>query len=537
MTESNRKMAEKIVGRQYVVVKSSGYFPVGSVIKLIEDDGTDIPRFEGDSYKWYLPMDCVMLIAETPEEKAEVTVEAGLPEHKYTFGQKLTVNGNEDAYWHTFNNGDTVTVTQANNIFRGTPMYRVISEEIGEEQYLLETQLEPVKAEHKYSVGQELIYNGNTAVWNCYSTGETVTVTDLAGFNENHGQPEYVVRNSNGIQYLLETQLEPVAEKPEFIPEVGQIYARYTVDTTEVDLFLQRTETRRDILLGSFFFFDGFMSPDSSEYTFKPATDEQKIQLLTAMAEQGDATEADLDLLSKLMPLDNPELTVGEVYYRKHGAIIRAEHGDTVDNGLTGNYLAEDRKRFMASNGSRAYICMGHRKALPHEVAKLEAAEKEHGCVYQKPLVNSIGTVIEVGQYYKSTGLFGKQILYRVDAVSADSYEKGKITVDPETGKSSEPFNSTDIDSAYGESAVPATPEEIALFKQAEAVSRIEVGKQYAVTVNPLGDWTNFVLTVTGKDAKNFQVTYTGYSGKPVGDSFLITDPMWFEAEEMSATE
>lgn len=62
------------------------------------------------------------------------------------------------------------------------------------------------------------------------------------------------------------------------------------------------------------YIFDGFNRLSDTVYT--PATDEQKIQLLTAMAEHGDATKEDLDLLSELTATDNvnhPQHYAGKV--------------------------------------------------------------------------------------------------------------------------------------------------------------------------------------------------------------------------------
>lgn len=425
MTEVKRKNAVKIEGRQYIVVSPDldNDWVVGTILTLSEDDGTNLPWFTDKSGNGgYIYMHEVMLLAETVE-KVEEPIKPKLPEHKYIVGQKLTANRNNDI-WTCYPEGEKVTVKTIEGHWGDSniPRYLVTSVD-GASQLMHEGQLEPVApyiTEEQYAaieVGDTIVirddleigkYGEDSVTYGMLQEkGKQLTVK--SGVGSGGLRVEESIYNWTQQMIAEVIKKEIVTEKPEFLLEEGQFYLADQTGNYSQNWIIKAGEITDDSVEMGF-----ALSTDNASYTtwgelpfsdvtkWTPATDEQKIKLLTAMAEHGDATDSDLELLSELMPLDNPELEAGAVYFRQGGAIIRAHQGDTVESGLRGNFYEEEDNLFIAANGSRAWVDHGHRKALPHEVAKLEAAEKERGCEYKKPLINSKGTVIEVGQYYKS---------------------------------------------------------------------------------------------------------------------------------------
>lgn len=621
MTEVKRENAVKIEGRQYIVVSPDlgNDWAVGTILTLSEDDGTNLPWFTDKlGNGGYVYMHEVMLLAETAEKAGE-PVKPKLPEHKYTVGQKLTVNGNTDI-WNCYSTGTEVEVKSLYGHWgkNRIPRYNVISKYDGT-QLVHEGQLEPVaphiteeqyatlevgdtivirddleigkygedsvvkemllqkgkqlkvkavvgntsgvrveetiynwtqqmiaevikkekaveKSEHKYAVGDrvKIIETDNFERVGTTRTGDIAIIKELEDYfgrtHTENGTPYYKVRTNSGCtQVVTEYQLSKLDKNPEFLIEEGQFYLADQTGNYSHNWIIKAGEITDDSVEMGF-----ALSTDNASYTtwgelpfsdvtkWIPATDEQKIKLLTAMAEHGDATDSDLDLLSQLMPLDNPKLEVGAVYYRKGGAIIRAEHNDTAGGSLTGNFL--EGKTFLEKNGSRAYIDHGYRKALPHEVVKLEDAEKEHGCEYKKPLINSKGTVIEVGQYYSGKDW---ETVSKVLEVSENGYSELRL----EDGEFTEyTFNELELPMPYTAKLVPATLEAIVEFKTAEIRSEIQVGQTYRVEM-PDSDNSVFELTITGKDEKNFNVTYEGISGKNVSDNISQDSAIWKDAE------
>ena len=111
------------------------------------------------------------------------------------------------------------------------------------------------------------------------------------------------------------------------------------------------------------------------------------------------------------------------------------------------------------------------REATAEEVAKLEAAEKEHG--YVPPLVNKLGTVIEAGKVYVSDGSYGEKRIFKVSSVGKTSFQKESNFTLP-TGEIYNYRLETHIDSQSGSTTVPATAEQIAVFEAAVAKDKAE---------------------------------------------------------------
>lgn len=545
MTEAIRENAVKIEGRQYVVVGTDHFrFPVGTVTTLIEDDGTDNPFFEdviGSNYPYGVAMNMheVMLLAET-EEKAE---ESALAEHKYSVGQKLAVSNNKE-YYHEIGVGEEVLVTKVGGLYdkfyNSVPMYRVESVMTSKEQTLLETQLDPVPThitQEQYAVievGDTIVIRDDleTGIYGNDSVteemldyrGEQLKVDSIREYTNKVGSKSW-----NWTQQMISEVIKkwPVAEKPEFEPEEGHIYS------TEKMILKVNSISENKLYGAGLYSFMGYQllkegdsACSASLYNrhepLTPATDEQKIQLLKAMAEHGDATDSDLELLSELMPLDNPELEVGEVYFRgiNTGNTWIFRYAETSNFGIPfHSAISPNADKFF----SEAHMNIGdYRKALPHEVAKLEAAEKEHGCEYKKPLINSKGTVIEVGQYYTSSDEVLKVTEITDTLVKYDGYKMPKMKKPK--------HESASKNSSFARGMVPATPEKIADFKAAESRSKIQIGQTYKIEI-PDSNVPFFKFTVTGADEKNFNVAYAGISGRTVSDNFPKDNHIWNNAE------
>ena len=186
------------------------------------------------------------------------------------------------------------------------------------------------------------------------------------------------------------------------------------------------------------------------------------------------------EMIAEVIPaeepkFDCPELVVGQVYVNAHGSIFRyirkytkafmymdAAQGTFL--GTTG-YFSDDLKE------GHYTLCGTWRKATAEEVAKLEAAEKEHG--YVPPLVNKVGTVIEAGKYYVLTGSTCRKYICKIESTNSgqevfyknttlvELAERAAVTTDTEY---------TDLESIYGKSAVPATGKQIALYDAAVAL-------------------------------------------------------------------
>lgn len=150
----------------------------------------------------------------------------------------------------------------------------------------------------------------------------------------------------------------------------------------------------------------------------------------------------------------------------------------------------------------------------------------------KKPLINSKGTVIEVGKYYTENEISdGIKSVSLITDISKDnsSFTEHFINLHPQYFHN-EKSKRRNAFERYVQHLVPATQEEIAEFKAAELRSEIKVGQTYRVEM-PASDNSVFELTITGKDAKNFNVTYEGISGKNVSDNISQDSAIWKDAE------
>lgn len=172
---------------------------------------------------------------------------------------------------------------------------------------------------------------------------------------------------------------------------------------------------------------------------------------------------------------DCPELVYGNIYTDNDGWTFRYTKTDNKKRGaeVTGGPTIDPDGDYHFSNEGFIHFYKW-RKANAEEVAKLEAAEKEHG--YVPPLVNKVGTVIEAGKYYKIKSSSTTEYICKVVEVYEGSFLKAGLLVELDgTPTDTKTPPTTTIDSMYGAYAVPATDEQIALY---EAVLALRTAQQ-----------------------------------------------------------
>lgn len=169
---------------------------------------------------------------------------------------------------------------------------------------------------------------------------------------------------------------------------------------------------------------------------------------------------------------DCPELKYGSIYTDNDGWTFRYSKTDETCYGakVTGSPFLDNEGNYHAETGSFIHFHKW-REATAEEVAKLEAAEKEHG--YVPPLVNKLGTVIEAGKVYTSDGNYGKKRIFKVFSVGKKSFQKDFSFTLP-TGEIYNYRLETHIDSQSGSTTVPATAEQIAVFEAAVAKDKAD---------------------------------------------------------------
>lgn len=325
---------DKVVGAKYVNLEDNlePWASVGDILELVEDDGTTCPLFYNlnKEQTCYLFMDFVAMLAEEDEEEV-----AELPEHKYSIGQKLTVNSNS-INSHVYAVGTEVTVIGLEGFFgdsheNGIQKYEVREDGHGFAQYLLETQLDEVVTPHKFAVGDRVKIVATDAE-ESYATpaeglhAKVVALENIA--DESHykgkitGVPAYLVRTNGGsTQSLTECQLEAVLiqwDNPEV--KAGDVIVRENV-RNRGETVINRVNRKDDTDLYSFssLFVSGTFvrnGQQSGVKNWRKATPEEVAELEDAEKKHG-----------VKLPLINNKGTVIEAgsYY-----VLNADYGHKV---------------------------------------------------------------------------------------------------------------------------------------------------------------------------------------------------------------
>lgn len=187
------------------------------------------------------------------------------------------------------------------------------------------------------------------------------------------------------------------------------------------------------------------------------------------------------EMIAEIIPAEPefncPELVAGQVYFMEKGFkwIFRYFPAGTTTQGykwVGGRHTAiNSTSGSLYTNPYGLIIDTKWRKATAEETARLEAAEKEHG--YVPPLVNKIGTVIEAGKYYVLTGSTGRKYICKVESTDSEQevfYKNTALVELAGWAAVTTDTEYTDLESTYGESAVPATEKQIALYEAAVAL-------------------------------------------------------------------
>lgn len=403
--------AEKVVGAKYVMVDNAGYlegiYAVGTVITLINDDGTAMPLFRnayGDRY-FVRMRDVVQIVGEEPAETKEE------PKLKFTELQKDTVYVESDGDYVMIASkpvaGKTLFV-QRN--FYGKPFnvdnytdsvvhnngYIQATEEAVQEfnelfkQYVLENQqhiteeeLAALEEGDKITIVDYLYKGEDFGVYCSHAMTEDVGKELTFSYHSNAGNAVACEGNwSYSHDMIASVEKAVKQEKPKF--SVGDIVTTDGVlGTADWDIARRVTAVNMETRKYEMEWADGVVAEINSPISF---------------------TEADAFLT---------------------------------------NYTG---------------------KVPTEETTKLEAAEKEHG--YVPPLVNKVGTVIEAGKYYKIKSSSTTEYICKVVEVYEGSFLKAGLLVELDgTPTDIKAPLTTAIDSMYGAYAVPATDEQIALYE------------------------------------------------------------------------
>lgn len=404
--------AEKVVGAKYAMVDNSTYigenYAVGTVITLINDDGTEMPLFtdaDGDSH-FVRMRDVVKLVGESV---------------------------GSISFW-------SLAELQKDTVYLDSDNYLVmlLSKPINGSDFMV-------------------LQHGDTVI------DGTFCADDLYG-NGYTKATEEAVQEFNELfkQHVLENQQHITEEEMAALEEGDKI--------TIVD-YLYKGED-----------FGVYCSHTMTEDVGKELTFSYHSNAGNAVAYGGNWSYSH-DMIASVEKavkqekpkFDCPELVYGNIYTDNDGWTFRYTKTDNKKRGaeVTGGPNIDYDGDYHFSNEGFIHFYKW-RKATAEEVAKLEAAEKEHG--YVPPLVNKVGTVIEAAKYYKIKSSSTTEYICKVVEVYEGSFLKAGLLVELDgTPTDTKTPPTTAIGSVYGVYAVPATEEQIALY---EAVLALRTAQQ-----------------------------------------------------------
>lgn len=470
--------AEKVVGAKYVMVDNSDYFvekyPVGTVITLIDDDGTTMPLFsDADGNKQYVRMRDVVKLNIDGEEPVKKTVKTLTQEEfdSIEVGDKVTVRADLHSGLAVRNGvvtsmtelaGKTVTVTGLCNgdvKVDGRPQY-----------WSKEMFTAVIKQEKpKFAVGDIVTTDGvlGTADWDI---ARRVTAVNM----ETH---KYEMEWADGVVAEIDSPISFIAADAFLTHYTGKVptaeQSHITAEQFAAIKVGDKLKLRTDMEVGKCY---GSMKwlPEKADLAARGVTP------VVTCIDSDDTVKADAEgdfwwysaemiaeVISAEPEFDCPELVYGNIYTDDDGWTFRYTKTSHTFVGakVTGPSHLAPTGRYCGGNNKWIHF-HEWRKATAEEVAKLEAAEKENG--YVPPLVNKVGTVIEADKaYYMKGGRNSAHyVLMRVNSINGNSFTgtlvdwRDRVKENWEIG----------IRSPYGQSAVPATKEQIALYDAAVAL-------------------------------------------------------------------
>ncbi|MDT2783135.1 hypothetical protein P7G87_00340 [Enterococcus asini] len=494
--------AEKVVGAKYVMVNNAGYlegiYAVGTVITLINDDGTAMPLFRnayGDRY-FVRMRDVVKLVGEVPAETKEV------PKLKFTELQKDTVYVESD--------GDYVMI--ASKPVAGKTLF--VQRNFYGKSFIADYYNEGDVHSDGYTQATEEAVQEFNELFKQYvlENQQHITEEELAALEagDKITLVDYLYEGHDFGAYCNEEMLPNAGKELTFSYHGGTGYAAACEGRWKYshDMIASVKKAVKTITQDEF---------DSLEVGDKVTV---RADLHTGLAVRNGVVTSMTELAGKTVTVTG--LCNGDVkvdgrpqYWSKEmfTAVIKQEKpkfavGDIVTtDGVLGTADWDIARRVTAVNmETRKYemewadgvvaeidspisfteadACLTNYtgKVPTEETAKLEAAEKEHG--YVPPLVNKVGTVIEAGKYYVLTGSSGTKRICKVYATQhkVGGFYKKPVLVDLEGSHAvSVDMEHTDLCSPYGKSAVPATKEQIALYDAAVALHEAKKALKYAV--------------------------------------------------------
>lgn len=446
--------AEKVVGAQYVVTGDSwGNACVGTLVTMEYDDGSDMPRFTlPDGNTQWIPMQAVVKLIEYSEPSEDKVTP------KFAVGDFWCVNG------------------------AGRIVSQIVNDAYRE---LIVNHDKP-----KYAVGDIVVYTGGGIFSSDdWEVARRITAVDL-------DKQEYVMEWADGTpggDASGSTFAEVDQNWEQF---TGEIPAAKTAEQSHItaEQFAaikvgDKLKLRTDLVSGKDC--GGYWNRNMADLAERGVT--PKVTRINTDSTVKAAAEDDFwyytaEMIAEVIPAEPefncPELVAGQVYFIEKGFkwVFRYFPAGTNQHGdkwVGGSHIAINSiSGTLHLTPTGLSIDTKWRKATAEETAKLEAAEKEHG--YVPPMVNKIGTVIEAGKYYASKSYSGETAIYRVTELldrgwkrTASYYTRGCRFKDA--------FGSTSLGSQLGETAVPATEAQIALYKAAVAKDTADKAFQSAL--------------------------------------------------------
>lgn len=479
---------EKVEGAKYVVAtdayayegcNTGKYVKQGDVVTLTKDDGTAAPLFRVPNGKEvFLRMKDLVKLNIDGEEPLKKTVKTITQEEfdSIEVGDKVTVR----ADLHTglaVRNGVVTSMTElAGKTVTVTGLCNSDVKVDGRPQYWSKEMFTAVikQEKPKFAVGDLVITLGESGnhPWHL-ARRITAVNTDTHEYEMEWADGEGTMMFSSPMSfYSAEENLTYYKGK---VPtEETAAQSRITAEQFAAIKVGDKLKLRTDLKVGKGYGIIKWV-PEKADLAARGVTP------VVTRIDGDDTVKADAEgdfwwysaeMIAEVIPAEDefncPELVVGQVYVNAHGSIFRyirkytkefmymdAAQGTFL--GTTG-YFSDDLKECHYT------LCGTWRKATAEEVAKLEAAEKEHG--YVPPLVNKVGTVIEAGKYYKIKSSSTTEYICKVVEVYEGSFLKAGLLVELDgTPTDTKTPPTTTINSTYGAYAVPATDEQIALYE------------------------------------------------------------------------
>ena len=340
----------------------------------------------------------------------------------------------------------------------------------------------------KYAVGDIVVYSDGIFSSNDWEVARRITAVDL-------DKQEYVMEWADGTPggNASDATFEEVDHQSSWKQFTGEIPAAKAVEQPHItaEQFAaikvgDKLKLRTDLVSGNDFWYYTAAMADLAERGVTPEVARINTGGTVKAAAEDDFWYYTAEMIAEIIPAEPefncPELVAGQVYFIEKGfkwafRYFPAGINSTGDKWVGGSHTAVDATcNNLYTSPYGLIIDTDYRKATAEETAKLEAAEKEHG--YVPPLVNKLGTVIEADKaYYMKGGRNSAHyVLMRVNSINGNSFTGTLVDWLDRVEENWE----IGIRSSYGDVAVPATKEQIALYDAAVALHAAKKARKYA---------------------------------------------------------